>query len=175
MEQPTKKEKIPLTAEQLYKRNKQRAKVLTFMSPIVFWIFIALTILFFFLAIRNSVGNITEILHLLDKDAYTGAEIEEHYAALIERWGEWEIVNGDGAGIVIRFVDIRNALFSGLMVTYTVLMFLSLSLAVGLGKIVLPQLAKVFSNNNDELVDVATLKSAQQIDEMTKKNKKEWF
>ena len=130
---------------------------------------------FFVLAIRNSIGNVTEILRLLDKDIYTGEEIAEHYRLLVEKWGEWEIVGADAAGLVIRYVDIRNALFSGLMITYSVLTAVSLLLAIVLGKIVFPQFAKVFANNNDELVDVATLKSAQKIDEMSKKNNKEWF
>lgn len=125
--------------------------------------------------IQNSVGNITEILHLLDKDIYTGEEIAEHYAYLVDKWGEWEIVGADSAGLVIRYVDIRNALFSGLMITYTVLTVVSVILSIVLGKIIFPQFAKVFTDNNDELVDVATLKSAQKIDEITQKSKKEWF
>jgi hypothetical protein len=35
-------------------------------------------------------------------------------------------------------------------------------------------LVKYYTANNETMVDIATLKSAQQIDEMTK-NKKEWF
>lgn len=109
----------------------------------------------------------------MDKDVYTGEEIAEHYKYLVEKWGEWEIVGADSAGLVVRYVDIRNALFSGLMVTYTILTVASLLLAVILGKIVFPQISKLYSNNNDEMVDVATLKSAQKIEEMT--SKKEWF
>lgn len=129
--------------------------------------------------ISNSVGNITEILHLLDKDIYTGEEIAEHYKYLVEKWGEWEIVGAGSAGLVIRYVDIRNALFSGLMITYTILTVIALLCAVGIGKILFPQLSKLYTNNNDEMVDVATLKSAQQIAEMSskKKNKsgEDWF
>lgn len=129
--------------------------------------------------ISNSVGNITEILHLLDKDIYTGEEIAEHYKYLVEKWGEWEIVGAGSAGLVIRYVDIRNALFSGLMITYTILTVIALLCAIGIGKILFPQLSKLYTNNNDEMVDVATLKSAQQIAEMSgkKKNKsgEDWF
>lgn len=123
--------------------------------------------------IQNSVGNITEILRLLDKDVYTGEEIAEHYTYLVEKWGEWEIVGAGSAGLVVRYVDIRNALFSGLMITYAILAGLFLVLAVVFGKIVFPQLEKLYTNNNAEMVDVATLKSAQKIDEITAK--KEWF
>ena len=168
-----KKEKAPLTSEQIYKQNKRKAKIFNLLAPVAKWIFLALAIVFFLLTIENSIGNITEILHLLDKDVYTGEEIAEHYKYLVEKWGEWEIVGADSAGLVVRYVDIRNALFSGLMVTYTILTVASLLFAVILGKIVFPQISKLYSNNNDEMVDVATLKSAQKIEEMT--SKKEWF
>ena len=119
----------------------------------------------------------TEILHLLDKDIYTGEQIEENYAYLIEKWGEWEIVGEGNSGLVIRYVDVRNAMFSGLMITYTVLMIVSIVLSIILGKVLFPQLSKLYSDNNAEMVDVATLKSAAKIDEMakTKKSTKEWF
>ena len=128
--------------------------------------------------IQNSVGNITEILHLLDKDIYNEQQIAENYKQLVEKWGEWEIVGANSAGLVIRYVDIRNALFSGLMITYTILCVVSLVLAIVIGKILFPQLSKSFVSNNDELVDMTTLQNAQKIDEMVKKqkeNKKEWF
>ncbi len=112
-------------------------------------------------------------MHLLDKDIYTGEEITENYKYLVEKWGEWEIIGGENAGLVVRYVDIRNALFSGLMITYSILTIFCLLFAIIFGEIVFPQLAKLYSNNNDEMVDVATLKSAQKIDEIT--SKKEWF
>lgn len=126
--------------------------------------------------IENSIGNVTEILNLLDKDKYTGEEIAEHYAYLVEKWGEWEIVGANNAGLVIRYVDVRNAMFSGLMVTFTVLTIVSIAVNFILTKVVFPQLIKMYTKNNDELVDVATLKSAAKIDEIVKnKETKEWF
>ena len=122
---------------------------------------------------RNSVGNVTEILSLLDKDNYSRTELEQNYTYLVEKWGEWEIVGEGTAGFVIRYVDVGNALFSGLMITYSTLTILSLCVAVVLGKIMLPALAKHFKNCNEEMVDMATLKSAAQIDQIS--NKKEWF
>lgn len=97
---------------------------------------------------------------------------------LVDKWGEWEIIGEDSAGLVVRYVNIGNALFSGLMRVYTVLTVISLCVAVVLGKIVFPSLAKLYKNNNEEMVDLATLKSAQQIDNIVKKTKdkgKEWF
>lgn len=124
---------------------------------------------------KNSVGNVTEILNLLDDDKWSGEEIRQHYTELIDKWGEWEIVGKDGAGIVVRYVDVRNAMFSGLAITFGSLMFVSLLFAIVFGKIVFPLLKKHYENTNDELVDIATLQSAAQINEMTKSKKKEWF
>lgn len=127
--------------------------------------------------IKNSIGNVTEILHLLDKDIYTGEQIEENYAYLVQKWGEWEIVGAGTSGLVIRYVDVRNALFSGLMITYTVLTIICIALSIVLGKVLFPQLSKLFSDNNSEMVGIATLKSAAKIDEMSnnKNSTKEWF
>ena len=124
--------------------------------------------------IKNSVGNITEILNLLDDTKWSGEEIQKHYAELIDRWGEWEIVGKDEAGIVVRYVDIRNAMFSGVAMTFGVFMFLSFVVAIIFGKIVFPLLKRHYEDSNEELVDITTLQSAAQINEMSK-SKKEWF
>ena len=171
-----KEEKKPMTAEALYKINKKKAKIFKMLSPVMLYLFLALAVLFFILTIRNSIGNVTEILRLLDKDVYTGEQIAENYQYLVEKWGEWEIVGAGNAGLVIRYVDVRNALFSGLMIVYICLTIFCIALAIIIGKIVFPQLSKLYSDTNSEMVDVATLKSAAQIDEMAKKKQeKEWF
>lgn len=118
-------------------------------------------------------GNVTEITHLLDAEVYNGQEIAEHYQMLIDKWGEWEIVGADGAGLVIRYVDIRNALFSGTMIIYAFLAGISFVLAIILGKLVFPSLSKYYETNNTEMVDMATLKTAAKIEKH--ENKKEWF
>ena len=125
--------------------------------------------------LKNSVGNVTEILDLLDDDKWSGQEIEQNYAALVEKWGEWEIIGKDGAGIVVRYVDVRNAMFSGLAITFGALALISLVIAIVFGKIVFPLLKKHYDNTNEELVDVATLQSAAQINEMHKNKKEGWF
>lgn len=142
----------------------------------MFWFFMGLTIIFVTLMSKNSIGNITEILHLLDKDVYSGEQIEANYAALIEKWGEWEIIGENNSGFVVRYVDVRAALFSGLMITYMVLSIVCLCLAIIIGKILFPRLAKMYTDSNSEMVDVATLKTMSQVEEMTgKKSQKEWF
>lgn len=168
------KEKKALTAEQLYRVNKQKAKIFGLLAPITWYSLLIMTILFASLAFRNSVGNITEILNMLSKDNYTTAELQENYAALVEKWGEWELVGENSAGLVVRYVDVGNALFSGLMMTFATLTLIFLISAIILGKIVFPLLAKHYKDTNDELVDMATLKSAEQIDVISK-SRKEWF
>jgi hypothetical protein len=135
--------------------------------------FLVLTVLFLYLAFKNSIGNVTEILNLLDKENYTGAELRDNYRALVEKWGEWELVGEDSAGIIVRYVDIRNALFSGMMIMFATLSVIFFVCAIVFGKIVFPMLAKHYEETNGELVDIATLKSAEQINEISKR--KEWF
>ena len=125
---------------------------------------------------KHSVGNVLEVLDLLDKKVYSGEELRENYLSLVEKWGEWEIIGEGSAGFVVRYVNIGNAMFSGLMMTYFILASISFVVAVVFGKIVFPLLKKHYDDTNSELVDVAALKSAAQIDEMVKSKKKEgWF
>lgn len=124
-----------------------------------------------------------EILNLLDKDTYSGEQLQENYSFLVEKWGEWEILGAGMAGLNVRYVDVANALFSGLMITYTSLTAAFLCAALLLGKLVFPLLTKMYKNANEEMVDMATLTSASKIEEMSKKvnakkteDKKEgWF
>lgn len=128
------------------------------------------------LTIRNSVSNVIEIIDLLDKDAYNEAELQENYKYLIDKWGEWEIIGANQAGLVVRYVDIGKAFFNSLMKVFLVLTVFCFCAALFLGKFLFPTLSKYYATNNDELVDMATLKSAAQIDEISKKkDKKEWF
>lgn len=114
-------------------------------------------------------------MSLLDGDVYTAEQVQENYRYLVEKWGEWEIIGEGQAGLVVRYVDVRNAMFSGLMITFLTLTMVTLCLAVIFGKIVFPQLSKKYNEHNEEMVSLATLKSASQIDELTKTSKKEWF
>lgn len=164
-----------ITSEQIYKKNKNKAKIYKILSPIVFWIFIILTIVFAILAIENSIGNVIEILDGLDKDIHTEQEIIDNYNMFIEKYGEWQIVGNGMAGLSIKYIDISNALFSGLMITYTILTVSFFIAAIILGKICFPCISKMYNNNNEEMIDLATLKSASQIDILVDKKNKEWF
>ena len=166
-----KKQKKELTSEQLYRKNKSLAKVYAILSPLSWYLFLVLTLVFCIFAFENSVGNVVNILDKLDTKKYSGNEIEQNYLALVEEWGELQIGTGR---ISARYVHIGNALFSGMLKLYVTLASSSLCAAVILGKIVFKSLAKMYKNRNEEMVDLATLKSATQIDNLTK-SRKEWF
>ena len=90
-------EKKQLTQEEIYKRNQKKSKVLRMLAPIVFWGFLALSIICLILTIKNSFGNVAEIINMLDTKKYTGEELQANYQFLVEKYGEWVIGNG-GAG-----------------------------------------------------------------------------
>ena len=167
-------EKKSLTPEQIYKKNQFKIKVFKTLSPIIFWCFLGLGILFFILMIKNSVGNITEIMNLLDKQNLTGEQIEQNYQHLVEKWGEWVIVGGPGGAFTIKFVDIRNAFFSGLMITFLILSIVSIVLSFILGKIIFPKLSQYYADNNQNMVNIATLQTHAEVTK-NKKNKEDWF
>ena len=153
-------EKKQLTAEDVYKRNQKRSKVLRIISPIVFWGCLALAILCFFFAVRHSFGNIAEICNLLESENYTGEQLQENYAYLINKYGEWVIGNG-GAGFQITFVNIGHALFSGLMITNCIFFVVFLVSAYLLGKWLLPKLSAQILLDNQDMVNLVVLKGAK--------------
>ena len=124
--------------------------------------------------IRHSIGNVIEITDLLDKEKYTGIELETNYNMLKEKWGEWTIFGDEAAGMSIRYINVAKALFSGLMKTFTTLTLVFFLAAIIIGKIILPNLCKMYTDGNEQLVDLATLKTMEQVKEL-KEKKKEWF
>lgn len=147
----------------------------------MFWVLIALTIIFFVLAIRHSVGNVVEVINLLDTDKYARSDLQINYNMLREKWGEWVLFGDEGAGISVKYINVGAALFSGLMITYTTLTLIFFLLAIIIGKILLPMLTNMYKNDNDELIDITTLRTMEQVNELSgkkeknKKTKKEWF
>ena len=113
--------------------------------------------------IKNSLGNIFEIFDMLDKKTLTGEVLAENYAYLVEKWGEWTIVGANGAGFRVQFIDIRNAMFGGVMVTYMALTIVSFILSLILGKLLFPKLAQLYKDVNDDMVDLATLETNAQM------------
>lgn len=143
----------------------------------MFWVFIGLTIFFASLTIRNSIGNVTEIIQLLDKDVYTRQEIAENYSILVEKWGEWSIIGTNGSLFEVKFIDISNALFSGLMKLYLTFTLISFGIAIIVGKVLFPKLSDYYKDYNQDMVNLATLETQAEVKRMAKKKEKdkEWF
>ena len=152
-------EKKQKTPQEIYKSNQKKSKILRISAPIVFWVFIALSILCLILAIKNSFGNVAEIIDLLDSKRFTGEELQANYSYLVAKYGEWLIGNG-GSGFQITFVNIGHALFGGLMVTSLVLCVFFLAGAYILGKWVLPKLAEQILIDNQDMVNETILKQS---------------
>lgn len=146
------------TAEEVYKSNQKKAKIMRILAPIVFWSFIAIAIICFIMAIRHSLGNIAEITNKLNTKKYTGEELQANYNALIQKYGEWTIGNG-GMGFQIKFVNIGRACFSGIMIANFVLSGTFLLLAFLLGKWILPKTANIIEQNNIDMVNLTILRN----------------
>lgn len=115
-----------------------------------------------------------EIFGLLDKESLTGEQLAENYAYLVNKWGEWTIVGENGGMFKVVFIDIRKALFSGLMIVFLALAITCLVLAVVVGKILFKKLAQLYSDNNQDMVNMATLQTNAEIKKQ-KSKKEEWF
>ena len=150
-------EKKQLTPEEIYKRNQKKSKVLRILAPICFWGFLALAIICLILAIKNSFGNVAEIINMLDTKKYTGEELQANYQFLVEKYGEWLIGNG-GAGFQITFVNIGHALFSGLAITNCIFFIVFIVSAYLLGKWLLPKLSAQILLDNQDMVNLTILK-----------------
>lgn len=149
--------KKELTAEQIYKRNQRRSKRLRALAPVTYWVCLALALVCFIFAVKNSFGNVGEIINMLDSKKYTGNELEENYAYLIGKYGEWVIGSG-GSGFMITFINIGNALFSGLMITNCILCVVFWLSAYILGKWLLPKLAADAQLANQDMVNLTVLR-----------------
>lgn len=151
-------EKKQLTAEQIYRRNQKKSKVLRILAPIVFWGCLALAFMCLIFAIRNSFGNVAEICDLLDNSRFTGDELQANYTYLTEKYGEWVIGNG-GNGFTITFVNVGKALFSGLMITNVILSGVLFISAYVLGKWLLPKISAQILIDNQDMVNLQVLRS----------------
>lgn len=108
----------------------------------------------------------------------------DNYQSLIAKWGEWEIVGANQAGLVIRYVNVGNALFSGLMITFSILFGITVFVMFVLDKIIFPVIIRSCETNNEDLVNLTSLRTAEQIGDIEarltgkkseKPKGKEWF
>ena len=177
-----------MTNEEIYKKNKRRAKNVRILKPILKIVLSLLAVVFLIIALRNSIGNLLEIVQKLDKKQYTEAQLVDNYQSLIARWGEWEIIGADRAGLVIRYVNVGNAVFSGLMITFSILFAVTVFIMLILDKIVFPVIIKGCETDNEDLVNLTSLRTAEKIGDIEnrlgvendtpkpkKSKRKEWF
>ena len=149
--------KKELTAEEIYKRNQKRAKIFKIISPISFWVFLALALLCLIFAVESSFGNVAEIRSLLNSDKYNGEQLESNYNYLVDKYGEW-VIGKAGGGFSITFVDVGNALFSGVMIANAILSVIFVLLACLLGKWIFPKLASQLLVDNQDMVNLTILR-----------------
>lgn len=141
----------------LYKKNQSKQKWIGVLTPITFWVLIALSVICVILALKNSFGNIDEITRLLDNKAYNGEQLQANYNALIDKYGEWVIGTGNN-GFTLVFINIKNAIFSGFVVLNGVMSVIFLVSAFVLGKWILPLLKERYATQNQDMVNLTILK-----------------
>lgn len=152
--------KKTLTPDEIFQKNKKKSKILKKMAPIVFIVCLVLAGVSLFFAIKNSIGNVSEIVNLLDDKAYTGEQLKINYEYLVNKYGQWTIGTG-GSGFTITFVNIGRALFSGIAITNIVLFVIFFASAFILGKWLLPKLSKSITDENQDMVNMAVLKNSK--------------
>lgn len=146
-----------LSKEAIYKKNQKKSKICRTLSPIVFWSFIVISILCMFVALRNSFGNVIEIMDWLNGKKFNDVQLAENYEYLIAKYGEWVIGNGTH-GFVISFVDIGNAVFSGVAITNFVMSIAFYISAYVIGKWTLPRISAQLLIDNQDMVNLVILK-----------------
>jgi len=147
-----------MNKEEIYKKNQKRIKALAILSPIVFWVCLALAIVCFCSAIGNSMDNVNEIYNLLDSKVYNDTQLADNYQYLINKYGKWVIGQGT-SGFTMVFVNFKGAIFSGFVVLNAIFSAIFLVSAFLLGKWLLPSLKKKFEIDNQDMVNLTILKN----------------
>ena len=146
-----------LSKEEIYKRNQKAVKVYKWLAPVTFWGLLAISIILFILAIRNSIGNIAEIIDMLQTDTHTGEELSANYNFLVAKYGEWVIGTGSN-GFQMVFINIKKAVFSGIAISCIISCVISLIGAFVLGKWLFPALSDKTLQENQDMVNLTILK-----------------
>lgn len=157
-------EKKQQSPEEIYKANQTKSKLLKRLAPIVFWGCLVLSVLCLFFAVKNSFGNVAEICDMLDAKKFDGQQLQEHYNYLTDKFGEWVIGNGS-LGFTITFVNIKNAVFSGVMIFASFMSIMFLISAYLLGKWLLPKMSEQIIQDNQDMVNLTILKDHDKIEQ----------
>lgn len=148
------------TTSEIYKKNQRKAKIINRLTPVIFWGCLALAVMFIFLALKNSLGNIVEIFELLDKDKYNNVQLEENYAMLVAKYGEITL-GGNNGGFAITFVNVKKALVNGLGLVCFELAIVFIASAFILAKWLLPKWSKSIIENNQDMVNLTVLENSE--------------
>lgn len=152
------KNKKKLTKEQIYKRNQKKEKIIRILAPIVFWGCLVGAIICLIYAIKNSFGNVSEMIGLLDSKKYTGEQLQANYIMLIKKYGEWVIGTGS-TGFTIKFINVGKVIFNGFMLLNFFGCIILGVCSVLLGKFILPKWAERIRQNNQDMVNLVILKN----------------
>lgn len=147
-----------MSKEEIYKKNQKKIKLLGILTPIVFWVCLALFFVCFFTAIGNSISNVQEIYSYLDSNVYNDLELAENYQMLIQKYGEWVIGTGS-SGFTMVFVNFRGAIFGGFILLNAIFSVIFLVCAFLLGKWLLPAMKKHLELENQDMVNLTILKN----------------
>lgn len=148
------------TAEQIYKSNQKKAKIFKILAPICFFGFLAIAVVCLALAIRYSLGNMVEMLNLLNDKVYTGEQLQANYNYLISKYGSWRFGNG-GTGFTMEFINVANVVFSNAFIFFITMTGLFVLGAFLLGKWIFPKLAKQIESGNQDMVNITILKNSE--------------
>lgn len=145
-----------MNKSEIYKKNQRKAKVLTFITPFVFWGLLALSVMLFAVALENSVGNMDEITTLLNSKKFTGEELRANYLYLTEKYGEWVIGSGS-TGFTLTFINVKAAIFGGFAVFSSISAVVCFVGAFVLGKWLFPLLTRKITQDNQDMVNLTIL------------------
>lgn len=154
--------KKELTPSQMLEKREKQIKWLKILKPIIQWGSLALAIIFLIIAFKESFGNMSEIINMLDGKLYNDAELQANYEFLLQKYGEWIIGSGN-SGFIITFVNVGRAMFSGLMITSligSIIMFVTYSI---IGKKLLPKIIDKLKEDNQTMTNKAILKNIEEI------------
>lgn len=143
----------------IYKRRKRAELTLKIITPILYWGCLIGCLVCLYFAIKNSFGNMAELISLLDSKKYTATELQEHYAQLVEKYGEWHIGSGS-TGFVLNFINIKKVFFSGVMIMNLLGSGICLACHI-IAKKVLPKVAQRNREKNQDLVNMEMLKDKE--------------
>lgn len=102
-------------------------------------------------------------------------QAEKNYEYLESKYGLWEIYGQESSMIKVRIVNYQEALFGEVIQAYLILTIIFFTSAIVFGKIVLPMLSKMYTNNNEQMVDLATLQTQETVQAIKTEKTGGWF